>query len=160
MPRHAVSNDGPIEDVVCRKQRRRGVAFIVVRHGFTVPPHQRKAFLRSVESLYLALLVHAQHSRVFRGIRIQAHHKLASLSKRAGPLPVRPRHFHHLDLPHVRWTRGRSKAAPSLERSRNRRMSHGSAFFCARETGFGTLFTMLIGMFTALLGTGIARSCA
>jgi len=74
MPRHAVSNDGPIEDVVCRKQRRRAVAFIVVRHGFTVPPHQRKAFLRSVESLYLALLIHAQHSRVFRGIRIQAHH--------------------------------------------------------------------------------------
>lgn len=71
MPRHAVADDFPIEHAQGREQGGRAVAFVVVRHGATAAPLQRKAWLGAVEGLDLALLVDAQDQGLVRGIEVE-----------------------------------------------------------------------------------------
>ena len=47
------------------------VAFVVVGHGAAASAFQWQAGLGPIQSLNLALLVHAQHQRVFRRIQVQ-----------------------------------------------------------------------------------------
>ena len=54
------------------KQGGGAVAFVVVGHGAAAPPLQGQAGLGTIQSLNLALLVHAQHQRVLGRIQVQA----------------------------------------------------------------------------------------
>lgn len=72
MPRHAVADDFPIEQAQRRKQGRRPMAFVVVRHRPTAAFLQRQAWLRAIEGLDLAFLVDAQDQTLVRGIEVEA----------------------------------------------------------------------------------------
>jgi len=54
------------------KQSGGAVAFVIMRHGRAAPALQRQTRLGTVQSLDLALLVGAQHQRVFGRIEVQA----------------------------------------------------------------------------------------
>jgi hypothetical protein len=47
------------------KQRRRAIAFVVVRHGLAATALERESGLGAIQSLDLAFLVYTQHQRVF-----------------------------------------------------------------------------------------------
>jgi hypothetical protein len=53
------------------EQGSRAVAFVVVGHGGAASAFQRQAGLGPIQSLNLALLVHAQHQRMFGRIQVQ-----------------------------------------------------------------------------------------
>ena len=49
------------------------MAFVVVRAALQLPRPQRQQWLRAVQRLNLALLIHAEHQRVIGRVHIQAH---------------------------------------------------------------------------------------
>ena len=71
MALHVTAYDRAIENVQRGKQRCCSVPFVVMRHGSGAPLLQRQARLRSVERLYLALLVYRKHNGVRRWIYIK-----------------------------------------------------------------------------------------
>jgi hypothetical protein len=62
-----------LQSIQCRKQGGCAVALVVVSHGAGAPLLHRKAWLGSIQSLNLALLVGAKHDGVFGRVQIQAH---------------------------------------------------------------------------------------
>src|SRR5256884_7162497 len=57
MPIHAGADNFSIRDIECGEQRGRTVALIIVSPRFTSPFLHRKSWLRSIQSLNLALLI-------------------------------------------------------------------------------------------------------
>ena len=74
MVRLALGEHSTVEHIEGRKQRRRPVAHVVVRHAFDVTQAQCKHRLRALQRLTLALLVHAQHQRVVWRAQVQPNH--------------------------------------------------------------------------------------
>src|SRR5271169_3753065 len=72
MPLLAQAKDFAVGRIQRGKQSGRAVSFVVVRHGGAASALQRQAGLGTIQSLNLALLVGAQHQRVFGRIEIQA----------------------------------------------------------------------------------------
>ncbi len=72
--RHAIPDHCAIQRAQGRKQRRRAVALVVVRHGAAAARLQRQTRLGSVEGLNLALLIHAQHQRLVGRVQVKADH--------------------------------------------------------------------------------------
>ena len=70
----ALPDHTSIQQVECCKEGRRPVPLVVVGHRPTSTPFHGQAGLGALEGLDLALLVHAQHRSLVRGIEIQPHH--------------------------------------------------------------------------------------
>jgi|JI10StandDraft_1071094.scaffolds.fasta_scaffold04735_3 hypothetical protein len=68
--RLAAGQNRAVEHIERREQRRSSVADIVVGDAFSVTKSHRQHRLRAFQSLALALLVNAEHQRVFRGIQV------------------------------------------------------------------------------------------
>ena len=73
LPAHALRDHRALQHVQRSEQRRRPVALVVVGHRSRAAALERQARLGPVQSLDLALLVHAQHKRVLGRIPVQAH---------------------------------------------------------------------------------------
>jgi len=58
-------------DIECRKQRRRAIAFVVVRHRLSTALLHRQARLRAIEGLNLAFLVDAEHNRIAGRVEVE-----------------------------------------------------------------------------------------
>ena len=69
----ALADDLAGQHIQRGEQRRRAVALVVVGHRTAAARLHRQARLRAVESLDLALLVHAQHHRLLRRVQVQPH---------------------------------------------------------------------------------------
>ena len=72
LPAHALRDHRALQHVQRSEQRRRPVALVVVGHRSRAAALERQARLGPVQSLDLALLVHAQHKRVLGRIPVQA----------------------------------------------------------------------------------------
>ena len=81
VPPLALANDLAVKSVKRGEQGGRAVALVVVCHGCRVSGLHRQTGLSAVESLYLALLVAAQHQRVFGWGPIQADDIFALLNE-------------------------------------------------------------------------------
>src|SRR5215469_2907917 len=60
----AVTDDFAGENIERRKQSRRSVSLVVMGHGAAAPFLQRQSGLGALQSLNLALFVHAKHNRL------------------------------------------------------------------------------------------------
>ena len=74
VPRPAVADDGPVQDIKNRKQGRGAKADAIMRLVRRESWPQRQARLRSIQGLDLALLVHAQHQRLVWWVEVEPHH--------------------------------------------------------------------------------------
>ena len=74
MLRHAVTNHTAVQGAQSGKQSGGAVARVVMRHRTAASRFQRQTGLSSVESLNLALLIHAKHQRLVGWIEVKAHH--------------------------------------------------------------------------------------
>src|SRR6266446_770940 len=74
MTRHTRTDHGAVQHVESGKESRRAVPLIVVRHGAATTLLNRQPWLRSFQSLNLALLIHTQYQRFIGWIQVQAHH--------------------------------------------------------------------------------------
>src|SRR6202521_5819649 len=74
MTGHTRTDHGAVQYVEGGKESRRAVPLIVVGHGAATTLLNRQPWLRSFQSLNLALLIHTQHQRFIRWIQVQAHH--------------------------------------------------------------------------------------
>ena len=81
MARHAVLDHLAVEHAEGRKQGRRAVAFVVVRHRPAAALLHRKPGLGAIKGLHLTFLVDAQHKGPVRGIQIQSDHIVELLDK-------------------------------------------------------------------------------
>jgi hypothetical protein len=72
VPLLAEAEDLAVKGVQSRKQCRRAVTFIVMRHRLAASFLQWQPGLGSVQGLDLALLIDAQNERMLRRIQIQA----------------------------------------------------------------------------------------
>lgn len=72
MALHVAANDGAVEDVQRREQRRRAVTFVIMRHRSGATFLQRKAGLATVERLNLAFFVDGQDDCMRRRIDVEA----------------------------------------------------------------------------------------
>lgn len=81
MPRHAITDDGPIEHAQRREQSGGAMAFVVMRHRAAAASLQRQARLCAIESLNLAFLVDGEHQGPIRGIEIEADHVVELLDE-------------------------------------------------------------------------------
>jgi hypothetical protein len=77
----AEAEDLAVKGVQSRKQGRRAVTFIVMRHRLAAPLLQWQPGLGSVQGLYLALLIDAQNQRMLRRVQIQADDCLQLIGK-------------------------------------------------------------------------------
>ena len=68
-----VAVDGSIGHVQCGEERRRSVAFVVVRHRAAPTFLHGQTGLSSIQCLDLALLIAREHDRVLRRIQVQPH---------------------------------------------------------------------------------------
>jgi len=73
VPRHAIANHFSIQHAKGRKQRRRSMTDIIMRHRAAAAFLHRQPRLRSVERLDLAFFVDTQNQGFFRRIQIQTH---------------------------------------------------------------------------------------
>ena len=110
MARQTLANHFPVQGVQCGEQGRGSVAFVVVSHGFRSTPFHRQARLGAIESLNLALLIHAQHEGVFWRIEIKPYYVLELLNKMGvstqleGANPVRLQPMVFPDALDTGWT--------------------------------------------------------
>jgi len=81
MPRQTIADDVPIKQVQRRKQGRRAVASIIMRHRAGTALLHRQAGLRAIQGLDLAFLIHGEHQRFVWRIQIQPHHVVELLDK-------------------------------------------------------------------------------
>src|SRR5580658_3974947 len=72
MARHALADDGAVEDIERREQRRRAVADVIMGHRSGPTLLDRQARLGAVERLDLALLVDREHEAVRRRVEVKA----------------------------------------------------------------------------------------
>jgi hypothetical protein len=72
VPLLALANDLAIEHVEGGEQRGGAVALVIVGHRLRPSLLQRQSRLRAVQSLHLALLIAAEHQRVFGRRQVQA----------------------------------------------------------------------------------------
>jgi len=108
MTRQALPDDAPIQGVERSEQRRRPVAFVVMRHGLRPAWLHRQPRLRTIKCLNLALLVDTEHQSMFRRIEIQPNNILEFINKPGvpaqleGPYQVR---FQPVLFPYALYTR-------------------------------------------------------
>src|SRR6202521_5481920 len=69
--RQALADDLASLDIEGRKQRRRAIAFVVVRHRLSTALLHRQARLRAIERLNLAFLVDAEHNRLVGRVEVE-----------------------------------------------------------------------------------------
>src|ERR1700688_4692438 len=69
--RQALADDLASLDIECRKQRRRAIAFVVVRHRLSTALLHRQAWVRAIERLNLASLVDAEHNRLVGRVEVE-----------------------------------------------------------------------------------------
>ena len=69
--RQALADDLASLDIECRKQRRRAIAFVVVRHRLSTALLHRQAWLCAIERLNLAFLVDAEHNRLVGRVEVE-----------------------------------------------------------------------------------------
>src|SRR5260221_7314158 len=69
--RQPLADDLASLDIECRKQRRRAIAFVVVRHRLSSALLHRQARLRATERLNLAFLVDAEHNRLVGRVEVE-----------------------------------------------------------------------------------------
>src|SRR5512136_2730398 len=81
MPGHAIPDDSSVKRHHRRKQSRRAVSFVIVRHCAATPLFQRQSRLGPVQSLNLRFLVNTQHKRFVRGIQVQSNNIIKLLYK-------------------------------------------------------------------------------
>ena len=81
MARHAIPDHFAVKQAEGRKQGRRTVAFVVVRHRPATALLHRKTGLSAIKGLNLTLLIDAQHKGPVRGIKIQSDHIVELLDK-------------------------------------------------------------------------------
>ena len=95
MARHALADDGAVEDIERREQRGRAVADVIMGHRSSPALLDRQARLGAVEGLDLALLVDREHQAVRRRVEIEPDHiaqfggKRRVLRQLEAPHPVR-----------------------------------------------------------------------
>ncbi len=78
---HVLAEDLASKRVERRKQRRRSVAFVIMRHGGGAALFHWQSRLRTVERLYLRLFVDAQHHGVRRRADIETDNVMKLLNK-------------------------------------------------------------------------------
>jgi hypothetical protein len=71
---HAVSYDSSIKHAECGKERGCSVSFVIVSAALRMPKLHGKKRLRSVECLYLALLINGQDQSLLRRTQVKSHH--------------------------------------------------------------------------------------
>ena len=81
VPVLAQADCGAIKNPHGREERGGSVALVVVRHGFAESLPRWGLRLHAIERLDLALLIGAQHSRVFRPVETEPHAGLQFLAK-------------------------------------------------------------------------------
>src|ERR1700692_3258246 len=69
--RQALADDLASLDIECRKQRRRAIAFVVVRHRLSTALLHRQAPVGAIERLNLAFLVDAEHNRLVGRVEVE-----------------------------------------------------------------------------------------
>jgi len=83
MARLALGDDRTVEHVERREQRGRAMPIVVVGHAVDVAQPHRQHRLSTLQSLNLALLIHAPHQCLVRGIEVKARH-VRTLSTKNG----------------------------------------------------------------------------
>jgi len=73
--RVTLGDDSPFDDLKCRKERGRSVAFIVVGEGAAAPFFKRQPGLGAIQSLNLALLIDAEHDGILRRSEVTPLHR-------------------------------------------------------------------------------------
>src|SRR3954447_22350596 len=76
MAAHALANYLPVQHIECRKEGRRAVALVVVRHRLAPRGLHRKPALGAIECLDLRLLVHGEHQRMLRRVHVETNNVL------------------------------------------------------------------------------------
>src|SRR5207245_4196810 len=74
MPPVALADHFALRYLQGGEERGRAVTLVIMRHGSTAALFDRQSRLRPIQSLNLALLIHAQHQGFLGRIEIEAHH--------------------------------------------------------------------------------------
>src|SRR5580658_5581314 len=74
MPGKALSDYGSVKHVECCKQSCRAITLIVMGHRAAPALFHRQAWLRSIQSLNLALLIYAEYYGFIRRRKVQPNH--------------------------------------------------------------------------------------
>src|SRR6266545_4889147 len=74
MTRHTLADDGAVQHIEGGKQGCRAVSFVVMGHGAATTFFHGQPRLRSLQSLNLTLLIHAQDQGFIGRIQVQAHY--------------------------------------------------------------------------------------
>lgn len=78
---HIAADDRAIEDIEGGEQRRRSIAFVIMRHGRAATTLERQPRLGPIECLDLALLVNRQHNGMRRRRDVEADHVVERLGE-------------------------------------------------------------------------------